>query len=515
MASVGQQTVDPEREVDAGVLDLYRSVWRAARDVIVRRRLVVLFEVALIAVWLVLRTEVTVESRPYVAWTLVAAAVALISPTSGLVLLVATAPFFEPPTLLRVVGIRPNGQVLGMRHLLVASLGVAVALRIAAGGWRRLPRSPALGLAVVIGLLTAISAIRTLVEFDPQFGPRAAQSWIATIGGAMIVLLVATWVGRTGTIRPLVAATAGCALASLLSLVELARPGTISQGPLDWIGQWKDFGPRVTGIIAAPNAVATMLIVPAIVSTAAIGNLRGWRRLAAAIAALPTLAATLLTLSRSAVGGFFVAIVLFVGRHRRRTAWALFAVGIVVAALALPLFIQLRAGIVGITANESPIEWILGADEARFTAWAASIRMFLDSPIVGHGFLSYRFLGPAFGDPRLGSPHNEVLRLFAEEGIVGGIVIIAFIVALIRELRRPGDWLATALVAGAISYWFATMFNNPLLFIQVSAIAFTFFGFGLARSTAPAAPAVGDVVAPAAPPDEPRPTEVIRPPPSD
>ena len=59
------------------------------------------------------------------------------------------------------------------------------------------------------------------------------------------------------------------------------------------------------------------------------------------------------------------------------------------------------------------------------------------------------------------------------------------------------------------------MFNNPLLFIQVSAIAFTFFGFGLARSTAPAAPAVGDVVAPAAPPDEPRPTEVIRPPPSD
>ena len=505
--------------MDAGVLDLYRTIGRALWDVIVRRRLLILVEIAMIAAWLVLRTRVSVESRPYIAWTIVAAAVALVSPTSGLVILVATAPFYEPPTLLRVLNIRPNGQVLGMRHILVAALGIAVVARIAFGGWRRLPRSPALGLGLVIAVLTAVSAARSLAEFSPQLGPRSVQSWPATIGGALIVLLVATWVCRSGTTRPLVAAAAGCASASVLSLVELSRPGTISQGSLAWIGLWKDFGLRVTGIIPAPNAVATMLIVPAIVSTAAVGNLRGWRRLAAAAAAVPNVAAALLTFSRSAIVGLYLALVLFVGRHRRRTAWVLFVIGIVVAAIGLPLFIQFRAGLVGITANESPLEWILGADEARFTAWAASIRMFLDSPIVGHGFLSYRFLAPAFGDPRLGSPHNEVLRLFAEEGMVGGIAMIAFIAALIRELWRPRDWLAIALAAGGISYWFAAMFNNPLLFIQVSAVAFTFFGFGLARLGLPSAqdegePAIADGGRPAPPPDERSPTEISPPPPS-
>jgi hypothetical protein len=482
VASVGQRAVDADAVVGAGVQETRRPMWRPVLDAIVRRRLVVAVELVMVGAWLILRTEVAVEARPYVAWTAVAAVVALVSPTSGLVILVATAPFYEPPTLFRVLGIRPNGQVLGMRHVLVAVLGIAVALRIAAGGWRRLPQSAALTLATVLTVLTAIGTVWTLASFDPQFGPRAAQSWLATIGGAMVVLFVATWVGRSGTTRPLAAAVAGCAAASVLSLVELVRPGMISTGPLAWIGFWKDFGPRVTGIIPAPNAVATMLIVPAIVSTAAISHLRGWNRVAATLAAVPTVGATLLTLSRSAVGGFYVALVLFVGRHRPQTGWILFAVGLVAAAIALPFFIQFRAGVVGITADQSPIQWILGADEARITAWTASLRMWLDSPILGHGFLSYRVLGPAFGDPRLGSPHNEVLRLFAEEGIVGGITIIAFIVALVRELRRPGDWLATALVAGAISYWFAAMFNNPLLFIQVSAIAFTFFGFGLARS---------------------------------
>jgi len=208
----------------------------------------------MIALWFILRTGWSVESRPYLAWTLLACAIAMISPTSGLVLLVATAPFFEPVMLTRA---------LGLRHILVVALAVSVAVRLAVGGWRQMPRSPTLILGIVVALITIGGVAHTLRDFDPDFGTHAAQTWITNIGGAMILLIVGTWVARRGEARPLVVAAIACAVASVLSLMELFQPGLISNSALSWIGFWKDFGARVTGIIPAPNAVATMLIVPA------------------------------------------------------------------------------------------------------------------------------------------------------------------------------------------------------------------------------------------------------------
>jgi O-antigen ligase len=208
----------------------------------------------------------------------------------------------------------------------------------------------------------------------------------------------------------------------------------------------------------------------------------GRRRVVVVAGSALILAATALTLSRSAIAGLYLTFVVFLARRNRRAGWLALAVGLLVAAISIPLFIQFRAGLQGVFAAQSPLDWILGADEARITAWGAAARMFADSPLIGHGFLSYKELGDAFGDPRLGSPHNEVLRLFAEEGIVGGVAILAFIAAHFRELAGRRDAVGTAILAGSISYWFAAMFNNPLLFIQVSAVAFSIFGYGLARA---------------------------------
>jgi O-antigen ligase len=456
--------------VDTGILDLYRTLWTAARDTFLRYRVAIVVEVAIITVWFVLRTAFDVESRPYLYWTVIACGVALVSPTSGLVILVATSPFFEPVSVSRA---------LGMRHLLVAALGFSVALRVAVGGWRQLPRSPALIMGGIVAAITAAGVAHTIKDFDSDFGMHAAQMWLATIGGAMILLFVAAWVARRGVVRPLVAAALACALASVLCLVELVRPGLISQGPLGWIGFWKDFGFRVSGIIPAPNAIATMLIVPATVALAAIGQFHGRRRVAAATVALPLVVASVLTLSRSAIGALYLALVRFIALRRRRTALIALGIGIVLAVVSLPLFIQFRAHQAGLVLTQSPIEWLIGADEARVTAWVAAIRMWEASPIVGHGFLSYKVLADSFGDVRLGSPHNEVLRLFAEEGLVGGIAIVVFIACLFRELARRPGWIGAGLLAGAVGYWLAAMFNNPLLFIQVSATAFVYAGFGL------------------------------------
>jgi O-antigen ligase len=202
--------------------------------------------------------------------------------------------------------------------------------------------------------------------------------------------------------------------------------------------------------------------------------------MAAALAAVLLTVTAALTWSRSAVGAFLIAGVVFVSRRSGRLAAIVLAVGLVGAIVLLPAFIQLRADRAGSDVVASPIEFIIGADEARVTAWKAATKMFLASPLVGHGFLSYKELADSFGDPRLGSPHNEVLRLFAEEGIMGGLAILALAGSMLLELARRPGWIGAGLLAGSIGYWLAAMFNNPLLYIQVSAMAFGFASYGIA-----------------------------------
>ena len=103
-----------------------------------------------------------------------------------------------------------------------------------------------------------------------------------------------------------------------------------------------------------------------------------------------------------------------------------------------------------------------------------------DKPLIGQGYLAYKELAEVFGDPLLGSPHNEWLRIFAEEGVIVGLVGLAFLVANGVTLARVPGWLGTGILAGFLGYVIAASFNNPLLFVRVSAVAFTIVGVGLA-----------------------------------
>ena len=103
--------------------------------------------------------------------------------------------------------------------------------------------------------------------------------------------------------------------------------------------------------------------------------------------------------------------------------------------------------------------------------------MWLDEPFIGQGYLAYRELGPAFGDPFMGSPHNEWLRFFAEEG--DGRRLCRH---RVRRWQQPGRSRRCPGGSGPVSwpgflgYVIAASFNNPLLFIRVSAVAFTIVG---------------------------------------
>lgn len=482
---------EPEGPADAGILDLYRAAWQSARDMLVRYRVAVVVELVLIAAWFILRTASSVESRPYLVWTIVAAGVAVISPTSGLVILASAAPFFEPVTLTRA---------LGMRHILVAALGISVLLRLVLGGWRRMPWSPPLLLGIAIGVLTALGVVNTFRRFDQDWAMHAAGTWLASVGGAMIILVVAAWVARNGTWRPLVAAVIAAVVAGGLSLADHFAPGAISNGPLAWVGFWKDFNGRLGGVIPSPNAMAALLIVPTavLVFWAVLGRGNVLTRVVALVVAVPMVGALYVTYSRAALLALFVIAVILTWRIRRALGVAVLAVGIVGGIILLPGYLQLRSQS-AIEGTVQPGSILVASDELRFRAWGAAIGMWQNQPIVGQGFLAYKQLGDQYGDAVLGSPHNEWLRLFAEEGTTGGIVGLAFLVTTLWWLSRRREAIFGGILAGAAGYFLMASFNNPLLFVQVSAVVFAAIGYGLGRVTVTYAAAVAPADGPSPP----------------
>jgi O-antigen ligase len=442
-------------------------------------------ELGFIVAWLLLRAtgdDPTIDA----AWTAAAVVVAALSPVSGLVILVGVAPWDQPLTL---------GNALGLRHLLVLGLAASAGLRVLFRP-RSLPRTQPVAVAFALLAITLILGVGWMyAEFGRKIGWESATFWLAGFGGAMIVLLVATWLGYGGQSRPLWAAVVVATVAGALSLADYVLPGVMRGLPVQALLADKTFGTRLAGAIASPNAMVSLLVTPAAVFAAALVLGRDRRiRVAAAVLLAGLAAAMLLTYSRSAILALFAIAVLVLWRWRRKVGAALLLGGLAVGIAIAPAYLQARGSVLGGSSAVVPGKILIATDEQRITAWSAASRMFLDRPLTGQGFRSYKKLAPVYGDAVLGSPHNEWLRLFAEEGIVAGILGLAFVLTIARDLARAPGWLAVGCLGAFIGWAITATFNNPFLFLQVNAIAFTVAGvmLGLGRRAAdqPDAPPV-------------------------
>jgi O-antigen ligase len=454
-----------------GVLDLYRALASAARDVLARRSVAIAVEVGLLVAWLVIRSTTPADGPLYLAWAVAVGVLTLLRPVSGLVILAAIAPFDEPYTVSRV---------LGLKHVLVAVLAASVAIRLAVRP-RSLPASWALLGAGGVALGTLAGLVLTFRRYDSEFAADSAQLWLAGVGGGMLILIAAAWIARDGELRPLVAATAAGVVAAAVSLADYLAPGFISGGSLEWMVHAKDFGFRISGVIPSPNGLAALLLPPAMLLAAVVIFFPRWRLRALALAGLaPLVPALYFTYSRTVFLAVFGFAVIAAWRIRRWLGVLVLAAGLVVGAFALPAYLQLRAGVTGVAVTPGTV--LVASDEARFVAWGAAAGMWRDEPLTGHGFRSYKLVGDEYGDRVLNSPHNEWLRLFAEEGALVGLVGLGFILATLGRLGRVPGWLGAGTMAGFLAYVLAASFNNPFLFIQVSLVAFTIVGTGLAWS---------------------------------
>lgn len=450
-----------------GALDLYRAVWAAARAWADRRWVRPTIELGFIVAWLILRLT---GSHPTLdaAWSTSAIVLTALSPGSGLVVLVAIAPWDEPLSL---------GHALGLRNLLPLALALSVGLRILLR-----PRSMSLSLATLLafGLLatTLLVGVGAMYYWNGRtLGWDSATFWLAGFGGAMIVILAAIWLGYSGQRRALWAAVIAATLAGLLSLAGYLLPTLMRGLPLEALLADKTFGTRLAGAIASPNAMVSLLVNPTAIFAAALVHAADRRLRVLALVLLPPLVLALtLTYSRAAIIALFAIAVIVIWRWRRPFGIALLVAGIALGVALAPAYLQARGNILGGGSAVVPGKVLIASDEQRITAWGAASRMFLDDPLVGHGFRSYKQLGSTYGDQVLGSPHNEWLRLFAEEGIVAGLLGIAFVVTVARGLARAPGWLAIGCLGAFIGWTITATFNNPFLFLQVNAIAFTIAG---------------------------------------
>ena len=455
-----------------GALDLYLAFGDAITGPFRSPRFAITLEAALIGAWFLVRATTPADGPLVVAWAIAVAVVTALSPVSGLVILAATAPFDEPFTITRL---------LGPRMLLVFVLAGSVAVRVLLRP-RSMPWSASIVLAAGLVVGTLGSLALGYRQFGPGFTGDSFEFWVAGVGGGLLVLLAATWVARDGELRPLVVAIGATVAAATITLFDYLEPGALAGGPLLWMVHAKDFAQRISGVIPSPNGFAALVLPPAMVLASAVvlaprGSAR--LRVAAVLALVPIVPALYLTYSRTVFVALFGFAVIAAWRIRRWLGVTVLTAGLVVGALAAPTYLRMRGSELGGSALQRG-SVLIASDVQRLDAWQASIGMFLDRPITGWGYRSYRVIGDRYGDVVLNSPHNEWLRFFAEQGIVGGLVGLALVVsALWRVWRMPG-WLGTGIVAAFLSWVIAASFNNPLLFIQVSIIAFTITGTGLA-----------------------------------
>ena len=412
---------------------------------------------ALVAAYAAVQTLALPEPVPTI-WLAVAVGLTLLSPLGGLTIAAAIGPFTEALT--------DSGQITAMPYLL-AALGVAVLVRVVIT--RPLPRPSwpvVLGLLLMIG--TALGVVNSYLSYGDELGRQAAEMWVPSIGGAMTVLIAAAWVGWRESVAPFFIAIASSASAAILSVVNLETNGFLRQSTaIGWLLREETTGNRLTGIIPAPNPAAVIFLLgfAGALALAVLAFRRWWTRLLPLPIAAACLAAIFLTGSRSGMLGAAVATTLILIAWHWRVG---LAAGVALIATIIAL---IPAGII----RDVPI----AAEQTRIDAWVATLRLWSQHPIFGAGFRSFEWLHPDVGSAVVNAPHNEWLRFLAEEGIVLGLVGLAFALLTPIVLLRANNWIAATGAAVAAGAFVAANFNNPFIYTQVNVALFTMIGIGL------------------------------------
>jgi O-antigen ligase len=410
-------------------------------------------------------------------WLIVAMALALLRPGSGLGMAAAIALF---PQQVRA-GVTPAVA------LIVAS-GIGLAVYRALGRFGAdaaagpIPRTVAIvqAGALAVGAATFLALIHAAHRFPAAFAVSATLRWTELAAG-LALLVLGSRVFQLGSTRPLVMALAGVGVALLVALVETLAPTVITWSPFGWLLSNAESS-RATGSFFSPNRLGTVAAVTVVVAMTQLWVGSTTRRVLCGTVAMLAGIVLLLTFSRGAILGLVAAGAALLAVRSRRAALVYVAVAAVAAVVVVPALVGARLAGSGATVGV-----LLEADLGRFNAWLAGIRMIVREPILGQGFDAFAVLGPAFGaTDGLETAHNELIDLWAQAGILAAAGYVTIVFGLIRgALARRLDPWALASLGAIVVFVIASSFNVQSPFLAVTAPVWIVAGYGIARRDVP------------------------------
>ncbi|MFN2132751.1 MAG: O-antigen ligase family protein [Anaerolineae bacterium] len=269
----------------------------------------------------------------------------------------------------------------------------------------------------------------------------------------------------------------GAVTISLVGLTQLVAGQNLIQAE----GVW-----RVRGFYGSPNNLALYLerALPVLLAMAWQGQrghglVYGRVRLIYALAALPVLAALVLTLSKGALLLGLPAALLTLGlvQRKRRAIWIAVGAVVVLALLVAPFAATERF--------RSVLNLRSGTAFYRLKLWRATLSMLADRPFTGVGMDNYLYayrsryvLPSAWGELDLSHPHNLILDAWTRLGLPGlavvGWLCYAFFRAAYRQMQITVG-TRYALQLGLLAAWAGALAHGMVdqaLFLPDLALAF-------------------------------------------
>jgi len=309
-------------------------------------------------------------------------------------------------------------------------------------------RAPHLAFAALV----VLSAGGLLVAQDTAVVERITRVWFAYL----IISLVVSRASRAELERVLLSLAVSAGFVGTIAL--------LSTGPQQAQGGGELVSGRADTGFAHPNVLAFFLLLalpPALVLLARRGEL--WVRALMGVAATGILGGLLLTLSRSAIIGALVALVMLLAlKEFRRVIAGLLAV--------LVIFTAFNFGAITRSSEVATVSERLGTvssfqgikRDPRADIWKRTPSIIVRHAVFGVGEGNFPNIGPRYGllDPAnnlaYDHAHDIFLTIAAELGLTGLAVFLVFLWAIARVARRvvrargPG-WPLGLAVSAALS----------------------------------------------------------------
>jgi O-antigen ligase len=351
--------------------------------------------------------------------------------------------------------------------LLLAGLGLLAIYLKAQGAFSFDLRSPAF---LLISLFTFWGVLSSIWSFNPLLTiAKSAELWCISLAGLMFVTLASRSRLGSGKLETLLGLSMVLVVGGLLvaNIFYWGKPlpntGDASL-PLELLGH-EVISDRPRLILAYQHELLTADLLALAVICLLTSDLN--RVLKAVL--IPCLLALLwLTDARGPTAGLLVAMaavaVLKLRRNDVRATVLMLAMSIAVAAV-LVFHDRLPAAVSSLMTDD------VSTLNSRTELWAGSVKHVLARPILGTGYFASRYL-LIKEFPWAGHAHNSFLEVLITTGLVGLLILLAFVFHVIKKsIKTRGPLLLGMTLYCLIQGMLNPLFFNPGLTMFVLTIA--------------------------------------------